>query len=147
MDVAVIKSTKSKFRKIMNLIETIMGEDLKTTRFNNRTDFQSLFCLLDTFVYVDKLKIPNTMYSKIKDGLIQVSLEATKDDVNPQLLEYYTKTVNAGDTLTNRKFRHEYLTNLLSPMCIKIDNKRLFNETEKQYMWHSIERLELWNMQ
>ena len=136
MEEVVIKSTKSKFRKIMNLIETIMGEDLRTTRFNNRTDFQSLFYLFYTFLYEDKLKVPNTIYTLIKDALIQVSLQATKDSKNPQLLEYYIKTVNAGDTITNRKFRHEYLTNLLSPMCIQRDKNRLFSETEKKYLWH-----------
>jgi len=139
MEEADIKSTKSKFRKIMNLIETIMGEDLRTTRFNNRTDFQSIFYLLYTFIYEDKLKIPTTIYSSIKEALIEVSLQATKEAVNPQLLEYYIKTVNAGDTIANRKYRHEYLKNLLSPMCIKRDKNRLFNETEKQYLWHKSE--------
>lgn len=127
---------KKMLRNIFSLIEAIMGEDLKTTRFNNKSDFYSLFYTLFSLKYIKKLKIDNEVFGEIKKILIDISIGAKADAVNPQLLEYFIKTVNAGDTESNRKFRDNYLNELIEPLCIARDPRRIFNESEKQFLWH-----------
>lgn len=136
MDPDHVKSVKKIFRSIFHLIETILGDDLKTTRFNNKNDFYSLFYLLYDIQYKKKLKIDTTVYKQIKEILVELSLEATETATNPQVLKYYIGVVNAGDTEANRNYRHNYLLELIEPLCIARDPKRLFSESEKQFLWH-----------
>lgn len=136
MEPEEVLKTKKIFRSIFSLIESIMGEDLRTTRFNNKSDFYSIFYLFYTLKYTKNLKIDSSFYPQIKNILIDVSIGAKADSSNSQLLEYFIKTVNAGDTESNRKFRDNFLNELIEPLCIKRDSKRLFNESEKQFLWH-----------
>jgi hypothetical protein len=132
----VIK-TKKIFRSVFNLIESILGDDLKTTRFNNRSDFYSIFYLLFTLKYTKKMKIDQNIYPQIKNVLIDITIGAKADATNPQLLDYFIKTVQGGDTESSRKFRDKYLNELIEPLCIERDRKRIFNESEKQFLWHN----------
>jgi hypothetical protein len=132
----VIK-TKKIFRSIFNLIESILGDDLKTTRFNNRSDFYSIFYLLFTLKYTKKMKIDQNIYSQIKNVLIDITIGAKADATNTQLLDYFIKTVQGGDTESSRKYRDKYLTELIEPLCIERDPKRIFSESEKQFLWHN----------
>jgi hypothetical protein len=136
MDADDVKTTKKKFRAIFNLIESLLGDDLRTTRFNNKSDFYSLFHLLYTLVYEKKMKIDSAVYPEIKKILIELSLEANESASNPQVLQYFINTVNAGDTDSSRKYRYNYLSELIEPLCIDRDPKRVFSETEKQFLWH-----------
>ncbi len=136
MDPDDVKTIKKTFRSIFNLIESILGDDLKTTRFNNKNDFYSLFYLMYDIQYKKKLKIDTSVYKQIKDILIELSLEATDTASNPQVLKYYIGVVNAGDTEANRNYRHNYLLELIEPLCITRDPKRLFSESEKKFLWH-----------
>lgn len=131
----VIK-TKKIFRSIFSLIESIIGDDLITTRFNNKSDFYSIFYLLFTLKYTKKMKIEPSIYPQIKRILIDISIGAKADATNTQLLDYFIKTVNAGDTEGNRKYRDMYLNELIEPLCIVRDPKRIFSEFEKQFLWH-----------
>lgn len=139
MDPDLVAKIKKEFRSIMRIIEDILGEDLRTTRFNNRTDFHSLFHLFYSLIYEEKLKIDSSSFARIKLILIKLSLEIKDDSQNPTLQQYYINTVNAGDTLKNRKFRHDYLYDIIRPLCIERDPKRLFSEREKQFLWHTTE--------
>jgi hypothetical protein len=131
-----VVKTKKIFRSIFSLIESIMGDDLKTTRFNNKSDFYSIFYLLFNLKYTKKMKIEPSIYPKIKSILIDITIGAKADATNTQLLDYFIKTVNAGDTEANRKYRDTYLNELIEPLCIARDPKRNFSETEKQFLWH-----------
>jgi len=137
MDPDVVLKTKKIFRNIFSLIESILGDDFKATRFNNKSDFYSLFYLLYTLKYTKKMKIDTSIHSQIKNILIDISIGAKADATNTQLLDYFIKTVNAGDTESNRKFRDSYLNELLEPLCIPRDPKRIFSESEKQFLWHN----------
>ena len=68
--------------------------------------------------------------------MIELSLEANESASNPQVLQYFINTVNAGDTDSSRKYRYNYLSELIEPLCIDRDPKRVFSETEKQFLWH-----------
>lgn len=135
-----IKAVKKTFRTIFRLIESIMGDDLVTTRFKNKNDFYSLFYLLYVLIYNKKLKIDVLVYPKIKDVLIELSLEVAEIASNPAMLRYHNSVSNAGDTDANRKYRHDYLLELIEPLCTSPDSKRLFSEAEKQFLWHKSER-------
>ena len=50
-----VVKTKKIFRSVFSLIESIMGDDLKTTRFNNKSDFYSIFYLLFNLKYTKKM--------------------------------------------------------------------------------------------
>lgn len=132
-----VLKTKKIFRSIFSLIESIMGDDLKTTRFNNKSDFYSLFYLFYNLKYNKKMKIDSSIYVEIKSILIGITIGARADSTNPQLLDYFIKSVNAGDTESHRKYRHTYLNELIEPLCISRDSKRNFSESEKQYLWHN----------
>ena len=114
-----------------------MGDDLKTTRFNNRSDFYSIFYLLFTLKYTKKMKIEQNIYSQIKNILIGITVGAKADATNTQLLDYFVKTVQGGDTESSRKYRDKYLNELIEPLCIARDPKRIFSESEKQFLWHN----------
>jgi hypothetical protein len=131
-----VVKTKKIFRSVFSLIESIMGDDLKTTRFNNKSDFYSIFYLIFNLKYTKKMKIEPSIYPIIKNILIEITLGAKADATNTQLLDYYIKTVNAADTEANRKYRDTYLNELIEPLCIARDPKRNFSETEKQFLWH-----------
>jgi hypothetical protein len=132
-----VVKTKKIFRSIFSLIELVLGDDLKTTRFNNKSDFYSLFYLFFTLKYTKKMKIDPTVYPQIRKVLIDISIGAKADATNTQLLDYFIKTVNAGDAEGNRKYRNHYLTELIEPLCISRDPKRIFSESEKQFLWHN----------
>ena len=132
-----VVKTKKIFRSIFILIESILGDDLKTTRFNNRSDFYSLFYLLFTLKYTKKMKIDQNIYSQIKNVLIDITIGAKSDATNTQLLDYFIKTVQGGDTESSRKYRDAYLNELIEPLCIERDTKRIFSESEKQFLWHN----------
>jgi hypothetical protein len=119
MDLEEVKTVKNKFRVIFNLIETILGEDLKTTRFNNKSDFYSLFYLFYNIIYNKKMQMDKSVYGEIKNILTELSLEAKEDASNPQILQYYINSVNAGDTDLSRRYRHNYLSELIEPLCIE----------------------------
>jgi hypothetical protein len=131
-----VVKTKKIFRSIFSLIEAIIGDDLRTTRFNNKSDFYSIFYLLFNLKYTKKMKIEPSIYPQIKNILISISNGAKADATNTQLLDYFIKTVNAGDTEGNRKYRDNYLNELIEPLCIARDPKRIFSEYEKQFLWH-----------
>ncbi len=131
-----VVKTKKIFRSIFSLIEAIIGDDLRTTRFNNKSDFYSIFYLLFNLKYTKKMKIEPSIYPQIKNILISISIGAKADATNTQLLDYFIKTVNAGDTEGNRKYRDNYLNELIEPLCIARDPKRIFSEYEKQFLWH-----------
>jgi hypothetical protein len=136
MDPVDVKNTKKEFRAIFNLVETILGEDLRTTRFNNKSDFYSLFHLFYDISYNQKMKIDVSVFGEIKKILIELSIEAKDDSSNPQILQYFINTVNAGDTDSSRRYRYNYLSDLILPLCIGRDSKRMFSETEKKFLWH-----------
>jgi len=137
METDDVVKTKKIFRSIFSLIESIMGDDLKTTRFNNRSDFYSIFYLLFTLKYTKKMKIEQNIYSQIKNILIGITVGAKADATNTQLLDYFVKTVQGGDTESSRKYRDKYLNELIEPLCIARDPKRIFSESEKQFLWHN----------
>jgi len=137
METDDVVKTKKIFRSIFSLIESIMGDDLKTTRFNNRSDFYSIFYLLFTLKYTKKMKIEQNSYSQIKNILIGITVGAKADATNTQLLDYFVKTVQGGDTESSRKYRDKYLNELIEPLCIARDPKRIFSESEKQFLWHN----------
>ncbi|MDB4682930.1 HNH endonuclease, partial [Crocinitomicaceae bacterium] len=56
-----------------------------------------------------------------------------------EMIRYYEKTVNAGDTIANRKFRHNILNEIIEPFCISRDSRRHFSNFEKEFLWHSSE--------
>jgi 5-methylcytosine-specific restriction endonuclease McrA len=53
------------------------------------------------------------------------------------MVKYYEGAVNAGDIVSNRKFRHRIINEIIEPFLIKRDDKRHFTEFEKQFLWHS----------
>jgi 5-methylcytosine-specific restriction endonuclease McrA len=137
MDDDDVLSWKKKFRKIIGLIDKIMIDDLTTTRFKNKNDFYSLFYVLFDLTEQKNHKIHQSKYSNIKNALIDLSKNVYLESSNPDLVKYYEGAVNAGDTSSNRKFRHNILTNLIEPYCIERDQRRHFSDFEKQFLWHN----------
>lgn len=136
MDQDEVARTEKAFRAIFQLVESIMGDDLFATRFKNKTDFYSLFYMLYSIVYKQKLKIDGSVHSKIRSVLVELSVEATDTASNPQVLKYFVSAVNSGDSEANRTYRHQYLLELIKPLCTARDPKRLFSDSEKQFLWH-----------
>ncbi len=136
-----VRECKKKFRAVFSTIKKILGEDLSTTRFNNRNDYYSLFYLIYTFLYKKNYKIESKVYPEMKKILIELSINANENATNPDILKYYQKTVQGGDTESSRKYRDNYLTSLLEPLCLDRDPKRTFSEFERQFLWHkSVEK-------
>lgn len=82
MDSEETKIIKKQFRAIFHLIENVLGDDLLTTRFNNKNDFFSLFYLFFDLVYQKKLKISPEVYNLIRNLLIDLSLETNEYSQN-----------------------------------------------------------------
>jgi hypothetical protein len=137
MDDSDISSWKKTFKSIITLIQKIMVDDIITTRFKNKNDFYSLFYVIFDLTSNKNYKITTANYSKIKDALIDLSKNVFLESTNPELVKYYEGAVNAGDTMSNRKYRNTLLTNLLEPFCIDRDKRRHFSDFEKQFLWHT----------
>lgn len=139
MDHDEVIRLQREFRKILNLIEEIFGDDLSTTRYKNKNDFYSVFYLFFDLIFKKNYRIDVNSYSSIKKTLIKMSLEVKDSTTNKDMLDYYIGVNNAGDTDSNRHHRHKCLFNLIEPYCIPRDRRRDFSEFEKQFLWHSSE--------
>lgn len=137
MDEEDIITWKKRFRNNLNLIDKILDEDIKSTRFKNKNDFYSLFYALFDLTKNKNYKISAEIYADIKQILIEFSKNIFLESTNPDLVKYYEGVSNAGDTIQNRRFRHSILTSLLEPFCIPRDERRHFSDFEKQFLWHS----------
>ncbi|NUY82759.1 DUF262 domain-containing protein [Flavobacterium sp. MAH-1] len=137
MDEDEVIAWKKAFRSTLSLLDKILDEDIKTTRFHNKNDFYSLFYVLYDLTKNKNYKISPEIYPEIRQALIELSKNAFLGSTNPDMLKYFEGTINAGDIIANRKFRHTILTNLLEPFCIPRDSKRHFTDFEKQFLWHS----------
>lgn len=139
MDDEDLDKWKKAFRNTMKVLDKIMDEDLKTTRFKNKADFYNLFYVLYDLTENKNYKISADKYSEIKNQLIELSKNVSIESSNQEMVRYYEKTVNAGDTIANRKFRHNILNEIIEPFCISRDSRRHFSNFEKEFLWHSSE--------
>lgn len=125
MDEREKNKLKKMFNKILGIIEDIFSEnDLKTTRFSNKSDFYSLF-----YAIYELLKEGhkfNIDLNDIKKVLIKVDREAKLESLNPNMVKYYEVTVNSPDAESSRKFRHNILKDLIKPLLIEPDKKKIF---------------------
>ncbi|MDB4189803.1 DUF262 domain-containing protein [bacterium] len=137
MDEDDIDKWKKSFRDIMKLVDKIMEEDLKTTRFKNKADFYNLFYVLYDLTQNKNYKISSDKFEPIRKVLIELSKNVKIESSNIELVKYFEKSVNAGDVIANRKFRHNILTNIIEPFCISRDERRHFSDFEKEFLWHS----------
>jgi len=135
MDEREVRFLRRTFNKIINLIINIFGDDLKTTRFKNKSDFYSLFYVLFELLK-EGYKFDENIFEEIKKVLIDVHKEAKLESNNPIMVKYYEVTVNSPDAESSRKFRHKVLRELIEPLLIKTDKRRFFTETQKQFIWH-----------
>ena len=124
---------RRKFEKIVSITDELLP-DLETTRFKNKGDFYSLFYtiynLLENGYKFGKED------EAIRKNLIELSQSAHKDTENTIALRYYTVTVDSPDAKSSREFRFKILKDLIEPLLIKTDERRNFNETQKQFIWH-----------
>jgi len=135
MDETDVRNLKRTFNKIINFIIKIFGEDIRTTRFKNKSDFYSLFYVIFELLK-EKYKFDESVFDEIKKVLIELNKEARLESSNPIMVKYYEVTVNSPDAESSRKFRHKVLKELIEPLLIKTDTKRNFTETQKQFIWH-----------
>jgi len=135
MDEREIRKLKRNFNKIIKLIIKILGDDIKTTRFRNKSDFYSLFYVIFELLE-EGYKFNENIFDDIKKVLIEVHKEARLDSDNPVMVKYYEVTVNSPDAESSRRFRHKVLRELIEPLLIKTDKNRSFTETQKQFIWH-----------
>lgn len=136
MDELEIMELNKTVRKIIDdIISKIFSEnDLKTTRFRNKADFYSLFFVI--FEFLKEGYRFDIDLNEVKKILIEVHKEARLESTNPSMVKYYEVTVNSPDSESSRKFRSKILKELIKPLLIKTDERRLFTETQKQFIWH-----------
>ncbi len=128
---------KRKFRGTMKLVDKIMSDDLTSTRFRNKNDFYSLFYVIYDLTQNKNYKVYDAVFFDIRSALITLSQNVFLESTNIDMVKYYEGAVNAGDILSNRKFRHRIITEIIEPFLVKRDDKRHFTEFEKQFLWHS----------
>lgn len=137
MDDDDVNEWKKSFRSTMSVLDKILDEDIKSTRFKNKNDFYSLFYVLFDLKSNKNYKIDSSLHAPMKDVLIELSKNVFLESPNPRMVTYHDSASNAGDTIKNRRYRHEILLELLEPFCIKRDERRNFSEFERQFLWHS----------
>ena len=111
--------------------------DLKTTRFKNKGDFYSLFYILYNFKKLG-YKYPKDLTS-INKTLIEIhkSVSLGLESPNPAMVKYFEVCVNSPDSFRNRVYRNSLLEKLLKPLFLETDERRLFTEEQKQFIWHN----------
>lgn len=137
MDVDDLHEVKNNFRKIFILIDKIFADDIRTTRFSKKTDYYSLFYVLHRLVIEESKKLPASNYAGLKEMLIRLHTVVTKDATDANIREYYDSVINAGDAITNRRIRDNYLYGLITPFAVARDPSRSFTADERNLMWHS----------
>ncbi len=108
---------KKSFNKNLYIIEQILDDDIKTTRFKNKGDFYSLFYLIYELLR-EGYKL-DSKFEEIKKVLLKVDKEAILESPNPKMVKYYEVSVNSPDAESSRRFRHGVLRELIEPLLTK----------------------------
>ena len=125
-----------KFKKNMSLVQAILGDNPRQTRFVNKNDFYTLFIAVFTLTNDKRLKIPTSSSGEIFTILAFVTTNVSKDTEIKEFLDWYMNVNSSGDTVSSRTQRHQTLISLLEPYCISRDSKRAFSDFDKRFIWH-----------
>lgn len=149
-----IQRIRSRFSLLIKWVKDILPEQyFSKTRFKNKSDFYSLFVVLNDFVnngYItinkkDNRILGNTLLDFSK-AVQLASLELKSYDIegkyrkyDKELLRYIISTRQATDSLNNRQIRHDYLKSILKGFVLKkSDKKRVFSKDVKSILWLTI---------
>lgn len=148
-----ILTIENKFNRIISWIKDIFPNDeIRHTRFKNKSDFYSLFVVLLKLLskgYVTKDRKNNkiagrflltfskqvqSLDSKIKERVIQ---ETRLNRFEKEIAPYVNATRQATDIKKNRETRDKFLMDVLgNGFFLKSkDTKRNFNRTVKDILW------------
>ena len=124
MDHDEVIRLQREYRKILNLIEEILGDDLSTTRYKNKNDFYSIFYLFFDLIFKKNYRIDVNSYSSIKKTLIKMSLEVKDSTTNKEMLDYMGKDEHV--IILNHGFKQTKIAPTGSQMIVK--NIKLFQK-------------------
>lgn len=146
-----LKAIENRYKKIVLWIRSILGDKVfKMTRFRNKSDFYSLFVVLNELIeddFVTNSKndnkiLGNTLldFSKVAQSaasdLKKYDLKNSSKNYEKELIQYVIATREATDALKNRELRHEYIKSLLKGFILKRkDGKRIFDKNIKGVLW------------
>jgi hypothetical protein len=146
---------KKRFDAIILWMKNILPDNVFiNTRFKNKSDFYSLFSVLNELIerkYVTK----NTTDNKIL-GKALINFSKVIQEVSPKLKKYSTKSSfskteqesltyviasrEATDSMSNRQIRNDYLMKFIKGGFIlnKKDRKRVFDPNVKGVLWTTL---------
>jgi len=130
------RKVRRQFKSALSAIKKILP-DLETTRFRKRGDFYSLFYTVHSLL-ARRYKFDRNL-NEIGQALVQVSQWAKIDSPIPSMVRYYESAIQAVHHERNRRLRSTLLRDLIEPLLVKTDERRAFNETQRQFIWHQSE--------
>lgn len=142
---------KKRFGEVITWLRSIFSDaSFSHTRFRNKSDFYSLFIVLNDFIekkYVAKDAKSNRIlgnslleYSKtaqeISSILKSYDIDKSWKGVDREVLTYVIATRQSTDSLKSRQIRNDFLQKLLKGFIVKTkDSKRIFDENTKGILW------------
>jgi hypothetical protein len=146
-----LNAIKKRFTQIVGWLKSIFSDEIFTnTRFRNKSDFYSLFVVLNNLVekkYVTTDKkgnriLGNTLleFSKaaqlISSELKSYDIDRSWKGADRDMLQYVIATRQSTDSLKSRQIRNDFLQKLLKGFVLrKRDNRRIFDENTKGILW------------
>jgi hypothetical protein len=134
---------KQAFGRTKHKIDEIMGQELRATRWNQKSEFYSLF--MAVYELMKDYHFPPEKYNGMKDRLCEFSGEidrlvnstdATAPHASSVQVAEFLNTVVSSTTLEEpRKTRDRVTRSLLIPHLVPKDPKRSFTEEEKRIIW------------
>lgn len=107
---------KEEFSAIIRLVESILGDRIRSTIYRKSNLFYSLFCAFYYLVYGMKgqpnrqrISIPVTAYASILNHLVSLSEQAESDVPAPDFVEFKLACTGHVDNLKERNVRHTYI--------------------------------------
>lgn len=110
---------KAKFESVINDIGFIFDEaefPIYATRFNQKSDFYSLFACVYELGTVAKLNKDSTLLKDVREVLKELNDEIGPQSKNEQYLEYATRCLSDANSKSNREWRIAFLKERLAPL-------------------------------
>jgi len=146
-----LQKLKKRFNEIIVWLKSIFSDEVFSyTRFKNKSDFYSLFIVLNNLIdkkYVTKDAKGNRIlghtlleYSKtaqeISSNLKSYDIDKSWKGVDREILQYVIATRQSTDSLRSRQMRNDFLEKMLKGFVLKSkDKKRVFDDNTKGTLW------------
>lgn len=108
-----------KFREIIDLIASVLGEKLSATPFRREPFFYSLFCVFYDAKYglpkmnLRRIPINNTTRGSILKAIVEIGKEMTAQEPKPEYIELRSASIRSTDKAKERQIRHRYIWNAI----------------------------------